>query len=244
VNISPVANATRTPKIGASISRASIPQEISTRNIPISQFPLVDSNRRKARNSSGLFSSTRDTLVTHLAKKLQPAFKLGFRREQFIFAVKGILRIAKHELVILAHDDRFLRTNLLAKSAKDATQHINLKLYRVALLEQIGLTRLHFDRQWWTDPRAKSARNATFDSVIFHHEYRPSTKCIGRIPTLFRILACELRSKDMFECGVQAANNLRQIKLLPKGKLPRGFVRVVSRLLLHVFSIAKVLMSL
>ena len=96
-------------------------------------FPFAGADHRSDKRSAILF------------QEFQSVFKLRSRSQEPVLAEDGILRIAERHLIILAHYNRFFRTDLFAEAAEDASQHIYLKEFGVSFFIELGLGRLHLD---------------------------------------------------------------------------------------------------
>ena len=108
------------------------------------------------------------------AEKVESCLNFFDWDEQLVFPKERILLILESKFVLITHDDRFLRTDFLTETAKDASKHVDLEALRISLLLVYGLRCLNFDRERRTDPAAQTARNTTLNSIFFHEDRSPA----------------------------------------------------------------------
>ena len=94
--------------------------------------------------------------------------------EQFLLVMHHVRAREAGDGIILAQKDRLLRANLLAHTAENAADHVDIELLRIFLDfgEAIcggDFAGNDFDRTWRTDEFAELTRHATDAAVFIPH---------------------------------------------------------------------------
>src|SRR4051794_2923362 len=143
--------------------------------------------------------------------------------EQLLFVVYHFLAVESGERIVLHEEDGFFRTNLLAKSAEDAAEHIDFKLTRgffdvADFGRAAGAWRSNANGLGRANEFTKLAGDA-FGAAFLVFDQVGSTAVIRwNSPLLFRVLHRNLLAEEMAERDLQPAQKGRHIEFFPKIK--------------------------
>src|SRR5882724_1575827 len=158
--------------------------------------------------------------VRSIASSLMRPFLDGVKANaaklvQLFFVKNHLLTAIAGQLEVLGQEDGLLWTDIFAKAAVDASQHIDIEGDRIFL----DVTAVEFSPNdgnglRWADLLAKKAGHALFSAVLVRDQGRGPSVVGGKFPALLGVFHGHLRSEQVTKRQLKAAEDFRNIQPL------------------------------